>query len=420
MSFIQSSTSNFVAILIRISTGLALNKIAAIYLGPSGYAAMGQFQSILNVGSVLASGGLNTGLIRYTAEYEDCGESQKKIWRSAFLISTACALTTALFIFFFCQELSAYVLKNENHADLLIGLSGLMVFITWTGLLLSILNGLKQLPKFIAINIMGNVIGLALASTLTIFFGFRGAIISLLGQQALIFLLAFVVCRKTVWFRMQNFFGKFDKKSTVKLLKFAAMGSVSALVAHGANFFIRNHLVEYYGWQEAGYWHAITRISDLYFMILTVPMSFYFLPRLPRIRTSEALKLEILNGYKYLVPTSILLALNIYLLRYFITTILLTKSFAPIEPLFFWQLLGDIMKIGSWFLSFIILVRSLSRLYIVTELLCGLSLVTFTILFTSKMGTEGAVVAYALTYFLYWIALITIFKVLFKSAKQKI
>lgn len=419
MTFIQSSISNLLAIFIRVTTGLALNKITAIYLGPAGYAAMGQFQSILNVGSVLASGGLNTGLIKYTAEHEDYGENQQKFWRSAFIISTACALTTAFFIFFFREELAAYVLKNESHADLLIGLSGLMVFITWTGLLLSILNGLKQLSQFIAISIMGNVLGLALAGTLTIFFGFRGAIISLLGQQALTFLLAVVICRKTVWFKMQSFFGEFDKKSTVKLLNFAVMGSVSALVAHGANFFIRNHLIDYYGWQAAGYWQAITRISDLYFMILTVPMSFYYLPRLSRIKRSEALKLEIRNGYKYLVPAAILLALNIYFLRSFITTTLLTKSFMPIESLFFWQLLGDFMKIGSWFLSFIMLIKSFSGFYIITELICGLSLIAFTLLFTSKMGAEGAVVAYAFTYFLYWIALIFVFKFLFNSTKLK-
>ncbi len=64
-------------------TLLGINKILAVYVGPAGYATLGQFQNAVQMISTLASGAINTGVTKYTAEYHEDDERQRAVWRTA-------------------------------------------------------------------------------------------------------------------------------------------------------------------------------------------------------------------------------------------------------------------------------------------------------------------------------------------------
>ena len=72
--------------------------------------------------------------------------------------------------------------------------------------------------------------------------------------------------------------------------------------------------------------------------------------------------------------------------------------------LFFWQVIGDVMKIGSWILAYVMLGQSLTRAYIITEIGFSVLLVVLVMVATKYWGLSGAPFAYCLCYFLYWIA----------------
>ena len=51
--------------------GFVVVKIIAIYVGPSGLAFIGQFQNFLSILMSFATGAINSGVVKYTAEYRD-------------------------------------------------------------------------------------------------------------------------------------------------------------------------------------------------------------------------------------------------------------------------------------------------------------------------------------------------------------
>ena len=67
MTLIRTSLLNGIAVVIKMLTLLSINKVLAIYVGPVGYAALGQFQNAVQMITTFASGAINTGVTKYTA-----------------------------------------------------------------------------------------------------------------------------------------------------------------------------------------------------------------------------------------------------------------------------------------------------------------------------------------------------------------
>ena len=65
---------------------------------------------------------------------------------------------------------------------------------------------------------------------------------------------------------------------------------------------VRNDLAAQFGWDYAGYWDAMWRVSTIYLTFVTVTLSLYYLPRLSEIRDPAELRREILGTYRIVVP----------------------------------------------------------------------------------------------------------------------
>ena len=161
---------------------------------------------------------------------------------------------------------------------------------------------------------------------------------------------------------------------------------------------------------EAGWWQAVTRISDYYLAFVTTVLSVYYLPRLSEINNKKELKQEIKNGYKIVLPIVGFMALSIWIFKVLIVHILFSKDFLPMTPLFTFQLLGDFFKIGSYLLAYILIAKADIKLFIVSEVLFSLSLVFFSYLFIGKFGVIGSTYAFCVNYALYWVAMFFITK----------
>jgi PST family polysaccharide transporter len=73
--------------------------------------------------------------------------------------------------------------------------------------------------------------------------------------------------------------------------------------------------------------------------------------------------------------------------------------------LFPWQLTGDVIKIGSWVLGYILIGRSLIKLFVITELAFSVVFVGLSWALINGLGLIGAAIAYALSYGLYFVCM---------------
>ena len=157
----------------------------------------------------------------------------------------------------------------------------------------------------------------------------------------------------------------------------------------------------------------MNRISNMYLSIVTSAFSIYYLPRLSEIKDSKELKAEVFRCYKFIIPILIIAMIIIYLTRKIILDILFTPEFYSMQKLFSWQLLGDFFKICSWLLSFIMVAKAKMKIYIVSEVMFSLTYVTFSFIFLNMFGIVGLPQGYLISYILYFMSMIVLFKIVF-------
>ena len=75
------------------------------------------------------------------------------------------------------------------------------------------------------------------------------------------------------------------------------------------------------------------------------------------------------------------------------------------RELFPWQLAGDVIKIGSWILAYIMLGRAMVKVFVVTEIAFSILFVLLTWLLVGVFGLLGVSMAYAINYCCYWVSM---------------
>lgn len=406
MTLIRTSLLNGIAVVIKMLTLLGINKILAIYVGPAGYAALGQFQNAVQMITTFASGAINTGVTKYTAEYHDDEAKQHKVWRTAGTIALIGSTATAVFIAVFNQALASWFLKDISYGGVFLWFAATLVLFVFNTLLLAILNGKKEIGRYVLVSIAGSIFSLVVSGTMAMRFGIYGVLVALAINQSMTFFVTLLLCYKAPWFKISYLLGGIDKRTALNLGKYTAMALTSAACVPISHILVRNHLGETLGWDAAGYWEAMWRLSAAYLMLVTTTLSVYYLPKLSELKDPVEIKKEIIQGYKVILSVAALCGIAIYFLRDFIIELLFTNEFAPMRGLFAWQMLGDTLKIGSWLLAYLMLGKAMVKLFMISEILFAASFVVLTWIFTATMGLKGVAVAHAVNYAFYLVVMI--------------
>ncbi len=409
MTLVKTSFLTGLSTLVRVITAFFINKVIAIYIGPSGLALAGQLQNFTGILTTFSNGAINSGIVKYTAEYQDI-EQKKKIFSTSIVISFFCSIVISIFLITFNKKLSVYILKSTQYNSVFI-VFGLTIFLfALNTILVSILNGQKDIKKFISVNIASSIISLILTSFLVTQMHLMGALYTIVVNQSIVFFVTLLFVIKSSWFRVSYFLQGLDKASLIKLSKYSIMAVTSTLTIPVSHMFIRNYIGQRLGWDAAGYWQGVWKISEIYLMLVTNSLGVYYLPRLSEITDNNELKREIKYGYKIIMPIVIFMSLSIFLLRKYVILIAFNEEFMPMMELFIWQLIGDILKIASWLLAFLMIAKAMARTYIITEIIFSAQFILLSLLCINTFGLIGITYAYSINYLIYLFMMIFLYK----------
>ena len=405
MSLLKTSFLNGIAVAVRVASALVLNKILAVYVGPAGYAVIGQFQNAVSIIVSLAGGVVATGVTKATAQHFDDEAKQHAVWQTAIRVFLLATIIAAIPLLLLNSNLAQWVLHASDMSSVFIWLALALPAMAANNLLLAIVNGKKEVGIYLTANIIGSLISMLVTGLLAFNFGLYGTLVAFAINPAIVLLATATLIARRDWFKAKFLWGKLNRPALHELSGFALMGLTTALTVPVSYMFIRDHLATSLGLTAAGYWQASWKISEIYLMLVTTTLSVYYLPRLAEIRTSHELRAEIVKVYRFVMPIVSVGAVTIYVLRDFIIHTLFTPDFLPMRDLFPWQLAGDVIKIGSWILSYIMLGRSMVRIFVITEITFSVLFVLLSLFMVNNFGLIGVAAAYAVNYLLYWICM---------------
>jgi PST family polysaccharide transporter len=240
---------------------------------------------------------------------------------------------------------------------------------------------------------------------LIVYWGLKGALIAAALGASLPGLIMLISSLNSPWLKFRLWFGGTSRVARKAVAGYILMAVASVIFGPASLILVRNILVDSAGWEVAGHWQSVFRISEVYLSVLTVALGTYVLPKLSSLKDNQSIKHEVKSTLIVVAPLSILLAILIYLFRDLIITLLFTDEFRDARDLFSIQLAGDVLKICSWVIAFPLVSKGLAKIFIITEVLTNSMFVVLAYYFVDGFGVQGANIAYFLTYFIYFISM---------------
>jgi PST family polysaccharide transporter len=196
--------------------------------------------------------------------------------------------------------------------------------------------------------------------------------------------------------------GSVSSEVKKNIAEFIFMTLVSAVALPLGMLIIRSILIRHTGWQAAGEWQAVWKISEAYLSIITMGLAVYYLPKLSTLHDRDAMLSEIRSVAAVVLPVIVIMAVMVYLLRDFAISLLYTEQFRSARDLFKIQLIGDVIKVMSWLYAYPLIAKKATRLFVSTEIIFTATLIFLSYYFILSFGVQGANIAYAVNYLLYF------------------
>jgi len=398
-------------------TGLVSIKIVAALIGPTGIALLGQLNNFTQILLSVSNGGVILGVTKYLSETRDSRRKYLYYLGTAFWITLVLSLVSGLVLVLFSGYFSRIILNAPEYNYVFIIFGVTIILYAFNALLVAAMNGFKEYGKYIKVNILSSLVGLIFAVTLCYYYGLKGALISAVTFQSVVFFLTIIIVAHSKWFEWQIFTRLFSVKILKQLSHFSLMALVSAIFVPVSQIMVRNLISKNLSVNEAGIWEAMNRISSMYLFVIITSLSVYYLPRLSELKETNLIKKEVFSVYKLVIPFMVLSGLVIYFLRDFIIQVLFTSEFNNMRDLFSFQLSSDIIKMASWILGYILIARAMTREYIIMEILHCTLFVLFSWLFIPYFGAKGAIFGYLASQIFYFFTIAFILRNIFFSTK---
>ncbi len=410
-SLFKITSLNSFSVVLKIGIGLITSKILAVFVGPSGMALVGNLRNFLTSLENISTLGFQNGIVKYTAENEKNKVELQKIITTVFISLSFIAVLLGFVLFFTAQYWNTRIFgNNTEYLPVFKVLALALPFYAVSIFFVALINGLGKFQKVIWINIIGNIIGLAVSLFLILQYQTIGALMAIVIAPALLFFVTFYLVQKEINFFQIIKLDLFDFKIIKNLSSYSLMTLVSSVLGPFVFLAIRNHIIHDLGIEQAGYWETMTRISSYYLLFISTILTVYFLPKLSKASTNQETKSVFWEFYKFILPVFVLGLVVLYLTRFFVVKLLFSKEFLPVTDLFFWQFLGDIFKVCSLILGYQFFAKKLTLAFILTELFSLFILYTASVYYIQIFQIEGVVIAYAFQNLSYLIVLAIYFR----------
>jgi len=387
-----------------MAMGFVIAKVVAVYTGPTGMAMLGQVQSMVASLNGIVNAPVGSGIVRYTAEKQGEGfEACAPWWRASLqwvLIISTITIPAGLLL---ADHIAAWLFQDKTLAWIVMVTVAVLPLSAIGTLCNSVINGQQLYRRYVGLGMLSALISGAVMLIMIVQANIKGALLATAVQAALIGVIMLAANLRQPWLKLRYWWGTTDKEARKAIGGYMLMAITSALTVPTSLILVRNILIDQVGWEAAGQWQAVWKISEVYLGVITMALGTYYLPRLSSLVGVDAIVSEIHKTARIVLPIVAILALGVYLLRDVAIWLLFTKEFNAARDLFAVQLCGDVIKIASWLYAYPMLSRGATKWFILTEVVFSLSFAALTLLFVSYAGIKGVTVAYLVNYFVYFL-----------------
>jgi len=405
------TSANAVLVFVRMVFSVISQKVLAILIGAEGIALVGNFKNVFNFFNQFSILGTFNGLVKYIAEFKDNRQELNTIFSTAITFAIFSSIVSFLILFFGCNLLNEFIFgADQDYTFVFKILAFIIPFMGINSILNGLLNGISEYKTFTKTSIFTIISSTILLVFFTINYDAMGSLlaISLLPLLQFLSFVVFFLNQHKHYFSFKKL--SFSLVYKNKLLSYSFMLLIVILLINIVDIAIRNLIQETISSSEAGYWTAMTSISNTYMQFTATLFPLYILPKYSKITSTIEFRKEIVQIYKLLLPIFVFGIILIFMFKNMIIQILYTDDFLEMANLFKWQLLGDLVKLLSLVVAYQFLAKRQIAYFIFTEILSVVLFYGFSKYFIQIYGTEGVVIAHFARYVIYFFVVLFILR----------
>lgn len=382
-----------------------VNKLLAVFLPPAAFACVGQFMNFMTMGQATSSLALQNGWVSLSAQNKDNLEQLRGVWRGGFRLTTFASIATFAIALVLC-----FTVPLENffpgihprfvQAAIIFALPGVLATNVIT-ISASVMNGLGHYRRWALINMVSSLWQMFWVA----FFLYteRLSILSIVATQSVVAGIFAAQIAARAGFSLSEI-----RKTALDIrapwLSYALMGIVPMVLSPVVLTFMRSTIGSELGWDAAGIWQGIWKISDFMTAFFSAILGVIILPKV----SANMSKSEFWGMFRPILVKSMALALVAVTIFYFgrslLVAIMLSSSYAGAADYMMTQLLGDFFRVGGWALGLVLIARRETKKFLVLEICSELVLACSTYAFVKLYEFNGPMMAYALENFLTLVA----------------
>ncbi|MCF0215411.1 MAG: O-antigen translocase [Fibrobacteraceae bacterium] len=373
-----------------------INKLLAVFLPPAAFACVAQFLNLMMVGEATSSLAMQNGWVSLTAQNRENTDKLLAVWHGGFRITTIATILTCVFAVIFCFVAPLHLIlpgvpTRLAQAAILFALPG-MLATNIVSICAAVMNGLGQMRLWASINIVS-----ALWQMLWVaFFLYTGhlSVLSVVATQSIIAaFFALQVARKAGFSfnRIRKMYSEIRKP----WLSYAAMGIVPMILTPLVLTFVRSYLGASLGWNAAGMWQGVYKISDFFASIYSAILGVILLPKVSANLSKVEFK-KIFNPlFVRLVGVSLVLVILIYACRDLVVSLFLSGAYIGVSDYMGFQLVGDFFRSAGWCFGFVLIARKETKAFLSIEIASQLLFALATVVGVQIFEFSAPMISYA-------------------------
>ena len=393
---------------VNIVIGIVKVKALAVLLGPTGIGLMGLYQNVMGLAATLAGCGLGISGVRQLAatvgEQATLAIVRRALWRANLILGLA-----GMAILWVLREPVAQWVFGSDAYVTDVGWLGLGVFLTLVaGSQTALLQGLRRIGDLARISVISAFVSAVVGIWLVYWLGQPGILWFVLAAPAFTVPVAAWYATRLPRPQVSSDWLSVYQQWLV-MLHFGIPLMAAGLLILTTQLVARSIILRELGLDASGYFQAAWAISMTYIGFVLSAMATDYFPRLTATINDRPQARKLVNEQSemaLLLAGPVLLAM--ITLAPWIIQLLYSDSFSPASDVLRWQVMGDILKVASWPMGFILLAQGRGGIFICTELTWCAAYLIGIIIGVQSFGLIIAGVAFWGAYLIYYIVMLLV------------
>lgn len=387
--------------MLTVVIGIVKVKALAVLLGPAGVGLMGLYQNVMSFAATLAGCGVANSGVRFIASAADEQLSLELVRRALWLGNLLLGLAGMLAVWAMREPIANWILGDVERATD-VGWLGLGVFLSLVaGSQTALLQGLRRIGDFARVRVFSALFGTVAGVAMIGFMGEAGVVWFVVLAPFSGVIVAMYYARALPPVRDHHEWQAI-RSQWMAMLKLGVPFMASGLLTLAALIVVRALVTDRLGLEAGGHFQAAWSISMTYIGFVLGAMSTDYYPRLAGVIKDHSKARELVaeqSEMAMLMAGPVLIAMIVF--APWIIQLLYSDAFASASEMLRIQVLGDIIKLASWPMGFILVASGRGGLYLATQGAWSLTYVAVVYLGVDLFGLLAVGAAFPLAYLLY-------------------